>query len=211
MLQENGYHYFAHVSQTQRGKKYAQQYKLPSLTGNLIEICAEYDVIISAESLGFPLLDSKECQKILKMRKFNPMMILDFGNPPDWPHLLQESNGFYYYHYEMLEEKCQQGLHVRNAYKKEAEVKINQYCQEYLLQETEKKSIPVITLYRQFIAKESEYLLKQYPNMNTETALHKLSQRLLHHPTIALKKEARQGKKELQSALLELFPLDNKE
>ncbi len=185
------------------------------------ENLAKYDVIISATSAKGYLVDSDDVKNAMKQRRGSPMVIMDIAVPRDVEPEASELENVFYNDIDSL-----QKIVDANIQKRREEIPL---VQKIVLEEMEiffnwyntLEVVPTIKAVRKFFEDIREDELRKIKHKVSEEDFLKLEDmtrrmigRILHNPTINLRKLAENGNdmrsaEEHAAILRELFELHN--
>jgi glutamyl-tRNA reductase len=175
---------------------------------------AKADIIITATSSDSPLIDKAMLEHALKERKRRPLFIADLGMPRDIEPSVNELEDVYLYTLDDLQSLIQKNQNGRKAAAVKAESLIEEKVQCYLDQLKIKAAAPIICSYRQQaeqlrdaeVKKALALLEKGHAQEEVIKQLaYRLTNKLIHPPSVALSKAAKLNQKELLAAVLNLY------
>lgn len=175
----------------------------------------QFDIIMTATTSSLPLINKGMVENALKKRKRKPFFIMDLAVPRNIAPAVKELEDVYLYTLDDLQQIVNQNLMQRQIAHVHAEELIYAKVNEYLNSFRVRSAAPWIEHYR----KKANMLRDEQLNMalnslhhgeSPEEVLkrmaHRLTNQLLHAPSIALRQAAYQGEEALTS-LLELLNL----
>lgn len=181
----------------------------------LDELLASADVTISAAGAGRFTLDAAAVGRALRRRRQRPMFLIDAAIPGDLPADIDKLDGAFRYDLEALERVAMAGRATREAAAKEAWRIVDEEVAQFQRGRAERAAVPALAALRRHFEAERERLLKESPGADAAEATRLLVNRLLHHPSEALRAlAAEQGQYERAAAealLRRLFALDREE
>ena len=176
--------------------------------GELREALAASDLVVSALDLGAELVSVDMVKAALKARKRRPILLIDSGVPGDMDARIAELDDAFLYTLDDLERLAMAGRQHRASEAEEAWRIVDQSVASFRRQLTEQEAAPVIAdLHRHFEQHRAEVLAQ--PGIDAAEATRRLINRLLHHPSVALKAAA--PARDLEAALRRLFGLSEDE
>jgi glutamyl-tRNA reductase len=176
--------------------------------GELREALAASDLVVSALDLGAELVSVDMVKAALKARKRRPILLIDSGVPGDMDSRIADLDDAFLYTLDDLERLAMAGRQHRASEAEEAWRIVDQSVASFRRQLTEQEAAPVIAdLHRHFEQHRAEVLAQ--PGIDAAEATRRLVNRLLHHPSVALKAAA--PAKDLEAALRRLFGLNDKD
>ena len=174
----------------------------------LPQALASSDLAVSALDLGAELVSADMVKAALKARKRRPILLIDSGVPGDMDARIADLDDAFLYTLDDLERLAMAGRQHRAGEAEEAWRIVDQSVASFRRQLTEQAAAPVIAeLHRHFEQHRAEVLAQ--PGIDAAEATRRLVNRLLHHPSLALKAAA--PAKDLEGALRRLFGLNDKE
>jgi glutamyl-tRNA reductase len=195
--------------QERRAKSWAERYHAHWRPfGELGEALSAADLVVSALDLGAEFVSADMVKAALKARKRRPIFLIDSGVPGDMDARIADLDDAFLYTLDDLERLAMAGRQHRASEAEEAWRIVDQSVASFRRQLTEQVAAPVIAdLHRHFEQHRAEVLAQ--PGIDAAEATRRLINRLLHHPSVALKAAA--PAKDLEAALRRLFGLNDKE
>lgn len=175
-----------------------------------IQDLERFDIIITAQSSGQELIALDQLDRTLAARKRRPTLLLDAGIPRDLPGSASDLEGAFLFDLDDLERVAQQGKAKREGASLAAWKVIGDELQRFMQRSEERAAVPAVQDLRGYIEGLRDEVLADR-NLDAEEATRRLVQRLLHHPSVALRESAAEDKTSqhrLEEALKTLFPLD---
>jgi len=180
----------------------------------------EADIVISATASREPVLNKSMMQSALKARKHKPMFLLDLAVPRDIAADVAELSDIYLYTVDDLEQVIEDNRASRREAANEAEVIIDLQVQHFLAWSQAQGNQNALKTLRSSGEQARDALLEQAreqllngqdPKTVLELLAHKLTNKLLHAPTAALRQAALRGDAELLRAAEKLYSSDNQD
>jgi glutamyl-tRNA reductase len=195
--------------QERRAKSWAERYHAHWRPfGELREALSAADLVVSALDLGAEFVSVDMVKAALRARKRRPIFLIDSGVPGDMDARIADLDDAFLYTLDDLERLAMAGRQHRASEAEEAWRIVDQSVASFRRQLTEQVAAPVIAdLHRHFEQHRAEVLAQ--PGIDAAEATRRLVNRLLHHPSVALKAAA--PAKDLEAALRRLFGLNDKE
>jgi len=162
----------------------------------------EADIVISSTASPLPIIGKGMVERALKARRFKPMFLVDIAVPRDIEAEVDELSDAYLYTVDDLQGIIEQNLETRKRAAAEAELIVQEERDEFMGWYRSQHSVDLIRDYRhqsQQVADEElqRALLALQQGENAEQALkamaHRLTNKLIHAPTQALRQAAAQG------------------
>ncbi|MES2998503.1 MAG: glutamyl-tRNA reductase [Pseudomonadota bacterium] len=176
----------------------------------------EVDLLISATASPLPIVGKGMLESALKKRRRRPLFMADLGMPRDLEAEVNQLEDVYLYTLEDLQIRIQKN----QAYRKEAAVKaealIENKVQDYLDLLKIKEAVPIIHAYRQQAERWRDEELKKAlalleKGFSQEEVMQRLAvgltNKLVHVPSVALRKAAKLNQKEILASAVQLFDL----
>ncbi|WP_421281964.1 glutamyl-tRNA reductase [Aeromonas taiwanensis] len=162
----------------------------------------EADIVISSTASPLPILGKGMVERALKARRFRPMFLVDIAVPRDIEAEVDELSDAYLYTVDDLQGIIEQNLETRKRAAAEAELIVQEERDDFMGWYRSQHSVDLIRDYRhqsQQVADEElqRALLALQQGEHAEQALkalaHRLTNKLIHAPTQALRQAAAQG------------------
>lgn len=177
----------------------------------------EADIVITSTASPLPVLGKGLVESALKQRKHKPMFMVDLAVPRDIEPEVSELPDVYLYTIDDLQGVIAENLKSRKVAAAEAEIIIENRVVHYLQGLRERTALETLTAYRQKIEglKQSELdkaLLDLRsggdPEQVVASLAHKLSNKIMHQPTQALKQAGAEGRDDLLEWAQTLLGID---
>ena len=187
---------------------------LSDIPGQLIKA----DIVVSSTNSQLPLLGKGAVERALKQRKHKPMLLVDLAVPRDIEAEVSEIADAYLYSIDDISEVIEDGVKSRADAAAQAESIIERGVEDY---RSALRSLNAVSTLRAFRdkadvirEKELERALKALEKGGSaETVLsslaRSLTQKLVHSPSVQMKKASAAGRDELLELTAELFELDS--
>ncbi len=201
----------------ERAQTLAQQFGARAvLLADIPDELVHADIIISSTASPLPILGKGAVERALKKRKHKPMFMVDIAVPRDIEPEVGDLSDVYLYSVDDLREVIEENVKSRQSAAKEAEALVIQGAREFMQQ---LRSLGATGSLRALRTKaetirdqELERALKQLSKgKDAEQVLQQLARgltnKLIHSPSVQLKKAAAQGRSELLELTHELFEL----
>lgn len=175
---------------------------------------AKADIIITATSSEVPLVNKLMLEQALKKRKRRPLFIADLGMPRDVESSVNELEDVYLYTLDDLHRLIQKNQQGRKAAAVKAESLIEEKVQHYLQKLQIRAAAPIICAYRQQaeqcrdaeVKKALARLKKGHTQEDVIKQLaYRLTNKLIHTPSVALNKAAKQNQQDFLITVLNDF------
>ena len=174
----------------------------------------EADILISSTASPEPVVLAEHVEAALKQRKRKPIFAVDIAVPRDIEEAVSEINDVYLYTIDDLDKVIMEGQGNREAAADEAHRILDDEIQRYLNIQRSQQVAPVITAIRsQGESIRKEVLAQARRRLEhgadsdevIEYATASLMKKLLHNPSISLRKAAEASDEELIAAAKALF------
>ncbi|MDM7856989.1 glutamyl-tRNA reductase [Thiopseudomonas acetoxidans] len=178
------------------------------------------DIVISSTASQLPILGKGAVERALKLRKHKPIFMVDIAVPRDIESQVGELDDVYLYTVDDLHEVVSENLKSRQGAAKAAEDLVVQGTSDFMQRLRELEAVDVLRSYRQqgeqLRDEELQKALRSLANgTNAEDALTQLARgltnKLLHTPSVQLKRLSADGRHEALAVAQELFGLNSGE
>ncbi|MBY4675693.1 glutamyl-tRNA reductase [Marinobacterium arenosum] len=186
------------------------------LLGDIPEALVKADIVIASTASQLPILGKGAVEAALKKRKHRPIFMVDIAVPRDIEPQVAELDDIYLYTVDDLREVIEENQRNRESAAQEAEAIIETGAHEFFRQLRSLAAVDTLTALRgqaeQTRDQELERALRQLDNgkdpAQVLTQLARgLTNKLLHQPTIQMRKASAEGRSELLQAVQELYQL----
>ena len=187
---------------------------LSDIPGQLIKA----DIVVSSTNSQLPLLGKGAVERALKHRKHKPMLLIDLAVPRDIEAEVSEIADAYLYSIDDISDVIEDGVKSRADAAAQAESIIERGVEDY---RKALRSLNVVSTLRAFRdkadairEKELERALKALEKGESAEAVvsslaRSLTQKLVHSPSVQMKKASAAGRDELLALTAELFELSS--
>lgn len=174
------------------------------------------DIIISSTASPLPILGKGAIEQALRKRKHRPMFMVDIAVPRDIEPEVGKLDDVYLYTVDDLQQVIADNVRSREGAAQEAEHLIEAGAADYMSQ---LRALDAVTVLRQFrsqaestrdleLAKALRALeTGQDPRQVLQTMARGLTRKLVHEPTVNLRKATADGREEVADWLRELYNL----
>lgn len=202
----------------EKGKRLAKRFGVAyDALGSLPKWLSQADIIVSSIACEKPILSNHEMGNALQGVKRRPLLMIDLGVPRNISPDVSQNEDIYLYSVDDLEGIISQNKKHREKAAIEAECIVQQASEEYvnwLKAEKQRSTIRGLRLKADKIKREA--LDKAYkklengedPKQVVELMLHQLTQKLLHQPTVNLRKTQSHSADEQIAVTNTLFDLE---
>lgn len=197
-LYEQGVRHLMFANRTfTKAQALAQKYQgravaLPMLSS----ILAQHDIVISATSSATPILGKGCVERALKWRQHRPLLLIDLAMPRDIEPEVAMLPDVYLYDVDALQEQVQVGMKARRVSANLGMRIIAQQTKAFMQWQATQSATEIIRSYRhdgeQLRDTELELATKalsqgQDPLTVLSQLAHRLTNKLMHHPTVQLR------------------------
>jgi glutamyl-tRNA reductase len=175
------------------------------------------DIVISSTASQLPILGKGAVERALKQRKHKPIFMVDIAVPRDIEPEVGDLDDVYLYTVDDLHEVIAENLKSREGAAQAAEELVSVGAQDFMLRLRELAAVDVLKAYRQQAERlRDEELSKAQRQLangaSAEDVLAQLARgltnKLLHAPSVQLKKFSADGRVDALGVAQELFALD---
>ncbi|MDE0982189.1 MAG: glutamyl-tRNA reductase [Gammaproteobacteria bacterium] len=188
------------------------------LLSDIPEQLIKADIVVSSTNSQLPLLGKGAVERALKHRKHKPMLLVDLAVPRDIEAEVSEIADAYLYSIDDISDVIEDGVKSRADAAAQAESIIERGVEDY---RKALRSLNVVSTLRAFRdkadairEKELERALKALEKGESAEAVvsslaRSLTQKLVHSPSVQMKKASAAGRDELLALTAELFELSS--
>ncbi len=178
------------------------------------------DIVISSTASQLPILGKGAVESALKQRRHKPIFMVDIAVPRDIEPEVGELDDVYLYSVDDLHEVIEENLKSRQGAAQAAEELVLAGTGEFMARLRELAAVDLLKAYRQQaerqrdeeLAKARRLLANGASAEEALTALARgLTNKLLHAPSVQLKKLSADGRVDALGVVQELFALDEGE
>lgn len=175
------------------------------------------DIVISSTASQLPILGKGAVERALKMRKHKPMFMVDIAVPRDIEPQVGELEDVYLYTVDDLHEVVEENLKSRQGAARAAEDLVSLGADEFMVRLRELAAVDVLRAYRQQAERLRDEELAKAQRLlqnggSAEDVLAQLARgltnKLLHAPSVQLKRLTADGRLDALAVAQELFALD---
>jgi len=174
------------------------------------------DIVISSTASQLPILGKGAVESALKLRKHKPIFMVDIAVPRDIEPEVGELDDVYLYSVDDLHEVVAENLKSRQGAAQAAEELVSLGADEFMSRLRELAAVDVLKAYRQQSERlrDDELLKAQRMLANGSSAedvlvqlARGLTNKLMHAPSVQLKKLSAEGRLDALAMAQELFAL----
>ena len=205
----------------ERASQLAEQFGAHAvLLADIPQELAHSDIVISSTASQLPILGKGAVERALKQRKHKPMFMVDIAVPRDIEPEVGELDDVYLYTVDDLHEVIEENLKSRQGAARAAEEMVAVGADEFMARLRELAAVDVLKAYRQQaetlrddeLQKAQRQLANGAPADEVLAQLARgLTNKLLHAPSVQLKKLSAEGRLDALALAQELFALDEGE
>lgn len=187
-----------------------------ALLGDIPDLLKEADIVITSTASALPILGKGAVERALKSRKHRPFFMVDIAVPRDIEPQVSELSDVYLYTVDDLKGVIDENVKSREGAAREAEVMIQEGYENFVAQLRVSGVGNVLKLFRrQAEALQKQELEKALSALRgggeAEAVLHNLSRnltnKLIHEPSVQVRRAAEQGQDNKAEWLLDLFDI----
>jgi glutamyl-tRNA reductase len=174
------------------------------------------DILIASTASQLPILGKGAVETALKKRKHRPIFMVDIAVPRDIEPQVGDLDDVYLYTVDDLKEVIEENQRERQSAARDAETIIDAGALEYMRRLRELDAVDMLTLLRrtahdtaaQELEKAQRLLANGKPAEEVLQRLaHGLTNKLLHQPTVQLRRASADGRDDLLQLVQELYQL----
>jgi glutamyl-tRNA reductase len=187
------------------------------LLADIPDHLASADIVISSTASQLPILGKGAVERALKLRKHKVMFMVDIAVPRDIEAEVGELDDVYLYTVDDLKDVIDEGMRSRQEAAKAAELMIEQGLVTYLEYERSLDAVGTIRDYRQRMEAVRDDELERAmvllskgedPQLVMQRLARGLTNKMMHAPTVQLKKASALGDDKSLALLQTMFDLN---
>ena len=187
------------------------------LLADIPDHLAEADIVISSTASQLPILGKGAVERALKQRKHQLMFMVDIAVPRDIEAEVGDLDDVYLYTVDDLKDVIDEGVRSRQEAAKVAEVMIEEGLATYLEVERSLDAVGSIRDYRQRMEALRDFELEramallakgEEPQLVMQRLARGLTNKMMHAPTVQIKKASALGDEESLGLLQTMFDLN---
>jgi glutamyl-tRNA reductase len=176
----------------------------------------EADIVVSSTASPLPVLGKGVVERALKKRRHRPVFMVDIAVPRDIEPEVGELNDVYLYTVDDLQGVVEEGMRSSQQASEQAMEIVEVHTEEFMAWVRSLDAVSLIQDYRaraertrdQMVERAHRQLAAGKPAEEVICLLaHTLTNKLLHNPSVRLRRAGREGQSDLLSAANELFQL----
>ena len=186
------------------------------LLSDIPEQLVAADIVVSSTNSQLPLLGKGAVERALKQRKHKPMLLVDLAVPRDIEAEVAEVADAYLYSIDDISDVIEDGVKSRAEAAAQAESIIERGVEEYLKQLRSLNAVSTLralrdkadTIRNQELQRAIKALDKgESADSVLENLARNITNKLIHSPSVQMKKASSEGRDELLELTLELYEL----
>jgi len=183
----------------------------------LVNHLPEADIVVSSTASPLPVLGKGAVERALKVRKHRPMFMVDIAVPRDIEPEVGQLRDVYLYTVDDLQTVVDEGMRSRHQAAEQANDIIDLHSDDFMAWVRSLDAVSVIQDYRGRCENIRDEMVKRAcrqlaagkaPEEVVQHLAHQLTNKLLHHPSVRLRRAGREGQSDLLNAANELFQLN---
>jgi len=187
------------------------------LLADIPDYLAEADIVISSTASQLPILGKGAVERALKQRKHQLMFMVDIAVPRDIEAEVGDLDDVYLYTVDDLKDVIDEGVRSRQEAAKVADVMIEEGLATYLEVERSLDAVGSIRDYRQRMEALRDVELEgamallakgEEPHLVMQRLARGLTNKMMHAPTVQIKKASALGDEESLGLLQTMFDLN---
>lgn len=187
-----------------------------SVLSDLPDLLHQADIVIASTASPLPVLGKGTVERALKRRKHKPMFMVDIAVPRDIEPEVGDLDDVYLYSIDDLRGVIEENLKSRAGAAEEAEHMILAGCSDFMGQMRALEAVDTLKLFRetaeqwrdQELAKALRALRNGAdPEMLLRGMARGLTNKLIHEPSVQLRKATAEGRTQVTEWLRELYQL----
>ena len=203
-----------------RAEEVAKRYQANAISlGEMPQHLHEADIVIASTGASLPVLGKGAVERALKQRKHKPMFMVDIAVPRDIEEEVDKLDDVYLYSVDDLKEIIEENLKSRQSAAQDAEALVESGVNEFLRQ---LRSLEVVSTLKEYrsqaeqvrdaeLQKALKLLEKGEPSEKVVASLARgLTNKLIHGPTVQIRKAGADGRTEVIECVRELFDLPSR-
>jgi len=188
------------------------------LLGDIPQALPQADIVIASTASQLPILGKGAVEAALKKRKHKPIFMVDIAVPRDIEPQVAELDDVYLYTVDDLREVIEENQRSRESAAREAEEIIEVGVHEFMRQMRSLAAVDTVTSLRgQAEAIRDAELQRALQQLNKgkdaagvlEQLARSITNKMLHHPTIQLRKASAEGRTDMLGLVSELYQLSD--
>lgn len=188
------------------------------LLSDIPEQLVKADIVVSSTNSQLPLLGKGAVEAAIKQRRHKPMLLIDLAVPRDIESQVGDIPDAYLYSVDDISSVIEDGVKSRAEAAEQAGAIIERGVEEYMRQVRALNAVDTLRAFRDKAEKirqlELEKALRALdkgddPASVLESLARTLTNKMMHSPSVQMKKASADGRDELLELTRELFELDD--
>ena len=188
-----------------------------ALLSDLPELLVSADIVISSTNSQLPLIGKGMVEKAIRQRKHRPMLLIDLAVPRDIEAEVGEIPDAYLYGVDDIGSVIEDSIASRREAAAEAETIIDQGMERFLGQLRSRNAVATLRRLRgkadAIRQAELDHARRELEKGGDaasvlESMARSITNKLIHAPSVSMKRASAEGRDELLRATRELFELD---
>lgn len=188
------------------------------LLSDIPEQLVKADIVVSSTNSQLPLLGKGAVEAAIKLRRHKPMLLIDLAVPRDIESQVGDIPDAYLYSVDDISSVIEDGVKSRAVAAEQAGAIIERGVEEYIRQLRALNAVDTLRAFRDKAEKirqlELEKALRALnkgddPASVLESLARALTNKIMHSPSVQMKKASADGRDELLELTRELFELDD--
>lgn len=191
-----------------------------ALIGDIPDLLEQVDIVIASTASTLPLLGKGAVERALKKRKHRPFFMVDIAVPRDIEPQVGDLADVYLYTVDDLRGVIDESLKSREGAALEAEEYIRQGCETFLSRQRVSGVGDALKSFRSHAESlQQQELVKSLnalkngasPDVVLAQLARSLTNKLIHEPTVQVRRAAEEGSNQKAEWLLDLFGISSSE
>jgi glutamyl-tRNA reductase len=188
------------------------------LLSDIPEELINADIVVSSTNSQLPLLGKGAVERAVKKRRHRPILLVDLAVPRDIEPEVAEISDAYLYSIDDIRDVIEDNVKSRAEAAEQATAIIERGLDDYMKQLRSLNAVATLRAFRGKAEKireqELEKALKALekgaePGQVLENLARSITNKLIHSPSVQMKKASAEGRDELQQLTRELYELDD--
>jgi len=176
------------------------------------------DIVVSSTNSQLPLLGKGAVERAIKKRRHKPILLVDLAVPKDIEPEVAEISDAYLYSIDDIRDVIEDNVKSRAEAAEQATVIIERGLEDYIKQLRSLNAVATLRAFRGKAEKIREQELGKAlkalerggePGQVLENLAKSITNKLIHSPSVQMKKASAEGRDELQQLTRELYELDD--
>lgn len=189
---------------------------IATLLGDLPEQLSQADIVITSTASELPIIGKGMAERALKIRRHQPIFMVDLAVPRDIEPEVNELRDVYLYSIDDLQQIIADNLSTREEAAAQAEVMIARAVAEFSREDKSREVTDILVKFRQkhetIKQAELEKALKRLEKGEDPAAVltglaNQLTNKIIHQPSVQMKQAKADGRDDILTALSDLFDL----